>query len=840
MAKAGESAIKKVGEKEKRFRDILEDIFIGASIEGKSGFINMMRIKSSYFRFVLSQLEEDVNRELKEFPEFREELFDKLYNFFKRYFSESGSIHFAFTPIQENVWERVYTDKDTSLFWKTRNLYYVKTDRIWRSMNVKVDGFDFFFDASEIEHRKAYEKREIIYELRNVSNDGTINFKVLYSERGKKTDVDEILRKLSKRNVTEEILEKAFRTFEKQNEVDYFINKDANSFLKEQFNVWLRHYLMDEESVFNERRLKQLKALRNIAFKIIDFISQFEDELRKVWEKPKFVLNSNYVITLDRIKELCGEAFLEDYVVSKVLKNEKQLQEWRELLGVDVKNEADLIEKNTLQGKEWKKLPIDTKNFDEEFKWRLIERICENHDLDKVLDGWLIKSENWQALNTILPKFGGKVQTIYIDPPFNKEQDADYFYHVKYKDSTWITMLENRLQLAKEILKDTGSIFIRCDYNGNMYVRLLMNEIFGEENFRNEIIVNRIRKNVMISQSQKAFPTAVDSVFFYVMNEGAHLIEITKEIEVARKGFWRHMDDSAGQGPPRTFFGKTLEPPKGKHWKYSQENIDKLIQEGKLILECKSCGYIHTSGLWKGCPKCGKDDPRPKYWVEPSKAIVLDTDWTDIPGYSSNWGFPTENSEQLLERIIKASSREGELILDYFLGSGTTTAVAHKLRRKWIGVEVGEHFYTVVLVRMKEVLAGKGNHEPCGISKEVNWQGGGFFKYYELEQYEQALNNAVYKDTHPFVDWASKDVYNHYVFLKDEKMLRAMEIDYQNRKVKVDLSKLYSNIDVAETLSNLKGKWIKRLTRSKVEFEDGEIIDLENLDWKLVKPLTWW
>jgi len=840
MAKAGESAIKKVGEKEKRFRDILEDIFIGASIEGKSGFINMMRIKSSYFRFVLSQLEEDVNRELKEFPEFREELFDKLYNFFKRYFSESGSIHFAFTPIQENVWERVYTDKDTSLFWKTRNLYYVKTDRIWRSMNVKVDGFDFFFDASEIEHRKAYEKREIIYELRNVSNDGTINFKVLYSERGKKTDVDEILRKLSKRNVTEEILEKAFRTFEKQNEVDYFINKDANSFLKEQFNVWLRHYLMDEESVFNERRLKQLKALRNIAFKIIDFISQFEDELRKVWEKPKFVLNSNYVITLDRIKELCGEAFLEDYVVSKVLKNEKQLQEWRELLGVDVKNEADLIEKNTLQGKEWKKLPIDTKNFDEEFKWRLIERICENHDLDKVLDGWLIKSENWQALNTILPKFGGKVQTIYIDPPFNKEQDADYFYHVKYKDSTWITMLENRLQLAKEILKDTGSIFIRCDYNGNMYVRLLMNEIFGEENFRNEIIVNRIRKNVMISQSQKAFPTAVDSVFFYVMNEGAHLIEITKEIEVARKGFWRHMDDSAGQGPPRTFFGKTLEPPKGKHWKYSQENIDKLIQEGKLILECKSCGYIHTSGLWKGCPKCGKDDPRPKYWVEPSKAIVLDTDWTDIPGYSSNWGFPTENSEQLLERIIKASSREGELILDYFLGSGTTTAVAHKLRRKWIGVEVGEHFYTVVLVRMKEVLAGKGNHEPCGISKEVNWQGGGFFKYYELEQYEQALNNAVYKDTHPFVDWASKDVYNHYVFLKDEKMLRVMEIDYQNRKVKVDLSKLYSNIDVAETLSNLKGKWIKRLTRSKVEFEDGEIIDLENLDWKLVKPLIWW
>jgi adenine specific DNA methylase Mod len=864
MVKAGESAIKKVGEKEKRFRDVLEDIFIGASIEGKSGFINMMRIKSSYFRFVLSQLEEDVNRELKEFPEFREELFDKLYNFFKRYFSESGSIHFAFTPIQENVWERVYTDKDTSLFWKTRNLYYVKTDRIWRSMSVKVDGFDFFFDASEIEHRKAYEKREIIYELRNVSKDGTINFKVLYSERGRKTDVEEILRKLSKRNVTEENLEKAFRIFEKQNEVDYFINKDANSFLKEQFNVWLRHYLMDEESVFNERRLKQLKALRNIAFKIIDFISQFEDELRKVWEKPKFVLNSNYVITLDRIKELCGEAFLEDYVVSKVLKNEKQLQEWRELLGIDVKNKADLIERNTLQGKEWKKLPIDTKNFDEEFKWRLIERICENHELDKVLDGWLIKSENWQALNTILPKFRGKIQTIYIDPPFNKEQDADYFYHVKYKDSTWITMLENRLQLAKEILKDTGSIFVRCDYNGNMYVRLLMNEIFGEENFRNEIAINRTLGKKKIGES---LPISKDSLIFFSKSENLTLKEIEKPVEqikiinsiithLTKKGLindkiideilnilWVPLDHRPGErktASERIVFGRKLSPPKGRHWIKSQSKIDQLIKEKKCRLRCSNCGYLHYVGDWKGCPNCGKDEPIVEIFLD---AEPISDAWLDIPGYSQTWDFPTENSEALLKRVIECSSDEGDLVMDFFLGSGTTTAVAHKLKRKWIGIEMDEHFWTVVLPRMKRVLA----YDKSGISKEKDVKEkyneescGGFFKYYELEQYEQALNNAVYKDTHPFVDWASKDVYNHYVFLKDEKMLRAMEIDYQNRKVKVDLSRLYSNIDVAETLSNLKGKWIKRLTRNEVEFEDGEIIDLENLDWKLVKPLIWW
>ena len=99
-----------------------------------------------------------------------------------------------------------------------------------------------------------------------------------------------------------------------------------------------------------------------------------------------------------------------------------------------------------------------------------MENITRNIDLDEALDGLLIKSENWQALNTILAKYKEKVQTIYIDPPFNKEQDADYLYNVKYKDSTWVSILENRLKLARDLLSEKGSIFIRCDYNGNMYV----------------------------------------------------------------------------------------------------------------------------------------------------------------------------------------------------------------------------------------------------------------------------------------------------------------------------------------------------------------------------------
>jgi hypothetical protein len=149
---------------------------------------------------------------------------------------------------------------------------------------------------------------------------------------------------------------------------------------------------------------------------------------------------------------------------------------------------------------------------------------------------------------------------------------------------------------------------------------------------------------------------------------------------------------------------------------------------------------------------------------------------------------------------------------------------------------MGEHFYTVILPRMKKVLY----YDKSGISKEVKeYQGGGFFKYYELEQYEETLANCKHEDADLF-NVAGRSPYHEYVFLKDEKMLKALEIDYENNKVKIDLSKLYENIDIAETLSNLTGKWIKKITAKEVEFINGEKIDLENLDYKLIKPLIWW
>lgn len=827
--------------KEQQFYKALADVFIGAKVEGQSGYINLMRIKSSYYeKYVFPKLKEDIEKVLKEFPGFRDELFEKPYDFFHRYFSESGSIYFQYTPLKHNIYEKIYTDdKDVMLFWKTHMLYYVKTDRIFNSMPVEFDGWKFFFDVSKLEHKKANEKKELIFELKEVKADGTIVFFVYYSEKGKITKIDEILKSLKKKSVKADdgILERAFRTFEKQAEVDYFINKNAKKFLTEQFNMWFYQYIFSGESKWSEQRIKQLQDLREIIFKIIDFISQFEDELVKIWDKPKFVRNSNYVITLDRIHD--------KKLIEKIKKHKnfsEQVKEWKEL-GI---------------GKNNPKAPLDTKYF----KDLELEILSKFDDLDKSLDGWLIKSENYQALNTILPKFKEKVQTIYIDPPFNKETDADYLYYVKYKDAIWASLLENRLWLGKNFLDKKGSIFVRCDYNGNWIVRSLMNEIFGTENFRNELSVQR---SLQTRKAEKKFLDKVDSLFFYFKfaDEGSleilsrekdyikafrNTLKILKKLikdetykEIKDKlleTIWMPFLSMPGEQKSNTYrevFGIKLYPPKGRHWAFSQENLNIAIEKGLARLRCYKCDKIilQKTGFIAKCPNCNNTSFRGEIY---SMYNQINSNWTDIPGYEQDPDFPTKNAEVLLARVIESTSRNGDMVLDYFLGSGTTTAVAHKLNRRWIGVEMAEHFTNKALPEMKRVLA----YDKSGISKEVKeYQGGGFFKYYELEQYEDVLKNVKYDESDLF-SAPNEDVYNQYIFMRDLKLLDALKIDSKKKEVKVDLTKLYPGIDIAETLSNLLGKWIKKITNDYVEFEDGLRINTKNLDWKLLKPLIWW
>lgn len=843
--------------KEQKFYKALQDVFIGARTEGQGGFINLMRIKSNYYRKIEDVLKEDIETALKSYPKFRDELFDKLYSFFSRYFTESGSIYFNSTPFHNNIYERVYTDeKDVILFWKTQMLYYVKTDRIFRSLPVEFDGFKFFFDASKIESKKANEKRSLVFNLNSIREDGTIVLDVQYSERNTKTKQDEILKAIKQKGITisEEQLERAFKVFEKQNEVDFFINKNAKSFLQEQFKLWSYQYFWEGAKEWSSDRVNQLQILKDIAFKIIDFISQFEDELVKIWNKPKFVKNSNYVLALKTFKKLVDEKEynnikqevfknffdnsdyrkdiietvreiykqpLQKVYVSKVIMNKFLFKlEYIKVFDNDAAREKylkknkvekyfneDLYDrKRKIQGflatyssasltKEvsMENIYIDSKYFSEDFKNKLIDSISKKNNLDKVINGYLVKSDGYHLLQTA-NKFKNCVRLIYIDPPFNTE-GSSYAFIDKFKDSTWLTMMKDRIELAKEFLMKDGSFYIHLDHNCNFLGRSLMDPIFNKEPDK-EIIWNT-------GEALSGFKTQAlnwirqhDTILYY-----------SKDKPLFKKMWVKNSKNSiAGLG-----------------W------LDVFKDEKNELFV-----YKYRDG----------EDKLEKFIFTKFDTKAIGDMWNDVLSMMytqnmtrENWGEDnTQKTENLLRRIIQSSTDEGDIVFDYFLGSGTTVSAAHKLNRKWIGVEMGEYIESIVLKRMKTVLFGDVRPK---LSEDLNWQGGGFFKYYELEQYEEALTNCKYDDNDLF-NSPSKSPYQGYVFMKDEKMLKALEIDYEKEKVKVNLKELYPNIDIAETLSNLTGKWIKKVNNDEVEFEDGTKIDTKNLDYKLIKPLIWW
>jgi adenine specific DNA methylase Mod len=847
-------------DKEQKFYKALQDVFIGAKVEGESGFVNLMRIKSNYYSQIKKILQKDIEEKLKPCPNFKEEFFDKLYSFFSRYFTETGSIYFNSTPFHNNIYEKVYTDnKDVILFWKTQMLYYVKTDRIFQSIPVEFDGLKFYFDASEVEHKKSNEKRSLIFDLKSVKNDGIIIFRVNYSERGNGTKTDDILKELKKKGIpiSEDQLERAFRVFEKQSEVDYFINKNAKDFLKEQFKLWLYQYTFDGDNVWTKERIDQLQILKDIAYKIIDFIAQFEDELVKIWNKPKFVLNSNYVLSLKTLRTLINETnYLQ--IKKEVYKNLRDNEEYAKDITETVREiykrplqkvyvskviiEKDLIKLNYVKvfdiqedrdeylnsnkseerfdhelfdkSKKLKgyfasyssksiikevnldKIYLDTKYFSDNFKNKILDIICSNNCLDDIIDGYLIKSDSYQVLASV-NKFKNRVKLIYIDPPFNTE-GSSYAYLDKFKDSTWLSMLQDRVQLAIDFLKSNGSFYIHLDHNCNFIGRSLLDSVFNKEPDK-EIIWNT-------GEALSGFKTQAlnwirqhDTIFYYSKDKPLFNKMWVKNIKNGEKS-----PDEIG-------------------WL----DIFKDENDGLYIYKYKD-----------------KQDRLSKMSLPKFDTKAIGDMWNDVLSLMytqnmtrENWGEDsTQKPENLLRRIIQSSTDEGDFVFDYYVGSGTTIAAAHKLNRKWIGVEMGEFIESIVMKRMKTVVFGDIRPK---LSEDLNWQGGGFFKYYRLEQYEETLKNTKYSDGDIF-NMPDKNAYSEYVFMKDKKMLHALELDYKNNKVKVDLTKLYPNIDVPETLSNLLGKNIKIITKDEVEFEDGEKINTKEIDYRLVRPLIWW
>ncbi len=691
---------------EAQFYEVLENLFIGVKIEDqpenlldsspraiKNGMINLIKAKSQYYHHKKQELKKLIDSKCQDNNDLKEELFDKLYSFFKRYFSTNGGIYFNDTPLYDNLYtksdyEKCSLKKDTALFYKTKDLYYVKSETIYKDFCFELESILFNFDASLLESKKYNEKVDLVFDLKSIvknidTKTNTLNFSVTLSSKGTQTKTNEILKECSNQGVKldEEVLKKAFVKFKKQGSMDYFIHKNAQGFLKEQLDLYLFEYLFKEISVFTKERLDEINIIKEVALEVIVLVSEFENELCKIWNKPRFVMNSHFIVSLDKLKA-------KNYDLNKITNHPnypKQVKEWQDL---NLKTTDNLLENEFL--------PLDTIYFKD------LEEEIKNQFNENEINGTLIKSENYQALNSLKNRYKGTMDCIYIDPPFNT--GSDFAYIDRFQDSTWLSLMHNRLQLAHNLLSSQGSFYLHLDNNANYLGRILLNDIFGKENFRNEIIW---RRKQATSYGDKYFGIVNDTIFLYSKTD-KNIFHIIKSLDDentqkyikerfvfsdkdGRKYMKSPLVNSLNRPNLKYVFQGINPPPNG--WLYSQTRMQELFDNNELLIPNDPNARIYR-----------------KIFLDKYEGQEISNLWLDIsivnPMAIEQEDFQTQKPEKLLERIIKASSNENSIILDFFAGSGTTCAVAHKLNRKYIGIEMGDHFESVILPRLKKVVGG--------------------------------------------------------------------------------------------------------------------------------------
>ncbi|WQV44398.1 site-specific DNA-methyltransferase [Helicobacter pylori] len=787
---------------EAQFYEVLENLFIGVKIEDqqenllnpnakamKNGMINLMKAKSQYYHHKKQELKKLIDSKCQNNNDLKEELFDKLYSFFKRYFSANGGIYFNDTPLYDSLYtksdyEKCSLKKDTALFYKTKDLYYVKSETIYKDFCFELEGILFNFDASLLESKKYNEKVDLVFDLKSIVKDidtktNTLNFSVTLSSKGTQTKTNEILKECSNQGVKldEEILKKAFVKFKKQGSMDYFIHKNAQGFLKEQLDLYLFEYLFKEITAFDHKRLNGINIIKEVALEVIALVSEFENELCKIWNKPRLVLNSHFIVSLDKLKA-------KNYDLNKITSHPnypKQVKEWQDL---NLKITDNLLENEFL--------PLDTlyfKDLEEEVK----SLFSENE-----INGTLIKSENYQALNSLKNRYKEAIDCIYIDPPFNT--GSDFAYIDRFQDSTWLSLMHNRLQLAYDFLSPQGSFYLHLDNNANYLGRMLLNDIFGKENFRNEIIW---RRKQATSYGDKYFGIVNDTIFLYSKTD-KNIFHTIKSLDDentqkyikerfvfsdkdGRKYMKSPLVNSLNRPNLKYVFQGINPPPNG--WLYSQTRMQELFDNNELLIPNDPNARIYR-----------------KIFLDKYEGQEISNLWLDIsivnPMAIEQEDFQTQKPEKLLERIIKASSNENSIVCDFFAGSGTTCAVAHKLKRKYIGVEMGEHFERVILPRLKKVIGGFKS----GALKGFN--GGGVVKVYELESYEEILRKIKYED-------------NDKPLAYDEQYSDLVEC--KNESYTLNIKALENmGVDIKETLENLHGVGVEFFNEKVVKFKGND------------------
>lgn len=775
----------------------------------------------------IMKLREKMKR-FRPLAELKNDVYSGLVTFFSRYY-KSGDFISQRRYKSDDTYAIPYNGEEVKLYWANEDQYYIKSSEHFKRYSFVAGKKTVHFVLSDADMQMNNDKNEnkkvrrfVLNEtkpLEVVNEELCINFdyKLMPARTLQKTLNETIFKQIRDAiirdykdfiaaidvdphdNGLDSILQKRINHYTAKNSFDYFIHKDLGKFLSRELDFFIKNEIlnidnMDAESI--QAHVATAKTIKEIGEKVISMLAQLEDYQRKLWLKKKFVVQTDYCITLDRIpKEL----------YPRIAENNEQREEWVNLFGIDkiTAEEAPTQDGTLFEGQEVDTgelregyseplnvrfleqnptLVLDTAFFDDDFKHTLLAAI---ENVDEQCQGLLVNSENFQALRLLNRRYAGDVKCVYVDPPYNTGDD-DFAYKDNYQESSWLTCIDNRLELTKPYYQDGGSFAASIDINEVDQLTQLLDKNIGKEQRKANITVRRasitgakvinpgpvnISENVIMYANgvnkwkpENAYRERVggydDRYGNIILNPddnyenwqfGTVLDEFAKEKGVAKSKLSKIFGDSYDE----------------ELLKFAIKNSERVIRLAALddasisdaALELKKLSKQEPSKIFHMSREGAND-----YYVKDGNAILFYKDrlrwmgdgvvpvekvsdiWDDVlPNDLHNEGGVAlkkgKKPEKLINRIFESTTVEGDLIMDYFAGSATSGAVALKSGRRFINVEANDYFDEIPLRRLKNTLNG----DKSGVTTLYQWKGGGMIKYLRLEQYEDTLNNLQVK-----------------------------------------------------------------------------------------------
>ena len=536
----------------------LQEIFMMDHAELDFGIYRIMNQKRADINhFLKFELLPQVKTALADAPDGSEnEVFSHLVTFFSRYYDNGDFI--SKRRYKDNTYAIPYNGEEVKLHWANADQYYIKSSEYFRdySFVLPTSRRKVHFvlkdasteqnnnkTANNMERRFALYKPETEGEPLYEVNGDELNIFFTYELMPKGTkqndlmaeafdyikemiplDFSELLtvKSPTDKNANRTLLEKHLTDYTAKNSFDYFIHKDLGGFLRRELDFYIKNevMLLDDLNVQHiESLLNIIKAIKLVGEKIIRMLAQLEDFQKKLWLKKKFVVQSDYCITIDRVPRK---------LYPEILANERQREEWVRLFAIDeIKGDLTteaysvpltmkFLEQNPF-------LVLDTAFFTKQFKHKLVKHLGDK-GIDKQCNGLLINSENFQALELLQEKYANSVKCVYIDPPYNTGSDG-FAYKDNFKDSSWITMIADRIVAGKKMINDTSNFIVSIDQIEQSYLRVILDSIFGENNYISDMIWAAGRKN--------------DSTWISTSHEYMEIYAANKQYLCDNKVLWR-------------------------------------------------------------------------------------------------------------------------------------------------------------------------------------------------------------------------------------------------------------------------------------------------------------